>query len=162
MRTRIGLHSGEADVGNFGSTERVDYTAFGENINLSSRMEGLNKNLGSGILITGNVEKAVRGKFITRFLGKFILKGFEKAVEVYELLGFPEESEKYRARCEAFAEALSQFQKKDFDAAERLFRCMLEVDPKDGPPKFFLKSIADLRQNPPDADWQGEIELKEK
>lgn len=162
VRTRIGLHSGEADVGNFGSTKRVDYTAFGENINLSSRMEGLNKYLGSSILITGDVEKAVRGKFVTRFLGKFILKGFEKIVDVYELLGFPEEAEKSRARREAFAEALDYFQKKDFDNAERLFRCMLEVDPKEGPPKFFLKVIAELRQNPPDSEWQGEIELKEK
>ena len=51
--TRIGLHTGVANVGNFGSTARVDYTALGENINLASRMEGLNKYLGTDILITG-------------------------------------------------------------------------------------------------------------
>ena len=58
--TRIGLHTGEANVGNFGSTTRVDYTAFGENINLASRMEGLNKYLGTRVLMTGDTQRRHR------------------------------------------------------------------------------------------------------
>src|SRR6266852_3730122 len=85
--TRIGLHTGVANVGNFGSTERVDYTALGENINLASRMEGLNKHLGTDILITRETQEAASENITTRFAGHFRLKGFEKAVAVYELLG---------------------------------------------------------------------------
>ena len=74
--TRLGLHTGEANVGNFGSTERVDYTALGENINLASRMEGLNKYLGTIVLITGETQKEINGRLNTRFIGDFQLKGF--------------------------------------------------------------------------------------
>lgn len=162
VRTRIGLHTGVADVGNFGSTERVDYTAFGENINLSSRMEGLNKYLGSGILMTGETEKAVRGKFVSRFLGQFILKGFEKAVDVYELLGFLEEADKFRECGESYAAALKEFQQGNFVGAETLLQQILDAHPKDGPAKFLLKTAAEFRASPPETGWAGEIELKEK
>ncbi len=85
--TRIGLHTGVANVGNFGSTTRVDYTALGENINLASRMEGLNKYLGTTVLLTSETCASIAGHFTTRFLGNFRLKGFEKAFGVHELLG---------------------------------------------------------------------------
>src|SRR3989442_16025750 len=85
--TRIGLHAGVANVGNFGSTERVDYTALGENINLASRMEGLNKYLGTVVLATGDTYRAVADQITGRCAGHFRLKGFEKMVEVHELIG---------------------------------------------------------------------------
>lgn len=163
VRTRIGLHSGVANVGNFGSSARVDYTAIGENINLASRMEGLNKYLGTDVLITGDVERSVRGRFVVRLVGNFRLKGFEKHVEVFELLGMPEtasESEPWRKR---FAEALLEFRRRHWDEAEAGFRCVLEVRPKDGPALFYLKQIDEFRQHPPaSSGWAGEIELKEK
>src|SRR5205823_14884368 len=83
LRTRIGLHTGVANVGNFGSEEKFGYDAMGENINLASRMEGLNKYLGTDVLITGDTYHDIAGQLITRRLGLFRLKGFEKAVEVH-------------------------------------------------------------------------------
>jgi adenylate cyclase len=71
--TRIGLHNGIADVGNFGSSERVDYTALGENINLASRLEGLNKHLGILTLISGETCRRVHQRYRARALGKFVL-----------------------------------------------------------------------------------------
>ena len=59
MVTRIGLHTGVANVGNFGSDTRVDYTAIGENINLASRMEGLNKYTGTIVLITADTQREI-------------------------------------------------------------------------------------------------------
>jgi len=76
--TRIGLHTGVANVGNFGSMTRVDYTALGENINLASRMEGLNKYLGTRVLITGDTQKVAGPKIITRYLGLFRLKDLKR------------------------------------------------------------------------------------
>jgi adenylate cyclase len=162
FRTRVGLHTGVANVGNFGSATRIDYTAIGENINLASRMEGLNKYLGTSVLITGETHAGMGAGFIFRLCGNFQLKGFERAVPVYEIVGMPDVEEATKAWREAFATALDHFKKADFDAAEAGFRCVLQVRPDDGPSKFYLKEITELRQEPPEAGWQGEVELKDK
>lgn len=160
--TRIGLHTGVANVGNFGSSDRVDYTALGENINLASRMEGLNKYLGTEVLITRETQEGIGDRLITRPLGKFQLKGFEKVVEVFELIARPNQAEGSRPWRESFAEAAHHFQKQNFDAAEAGFRRTLELKPNDGPSKFYLAKIAELRSHPLPDGWAGEIELKEK
>jgi adenylate cyclase len=160
--TLIGLHTGVANVGNFGSTTRVDYTALGENINLASRMEGLNRYLGTEALLTAETHAGVEGRFATRFLGKFRLKGFARSVGVFELAGRAEQAAGLRPLHEAFAAALELFQQKNFTGAEAAFRKALEIGPGDGPSGFYLKHIAALRKHPAPENWRGEVELKEK
>ncbi|HXG48819.1 MAG TPA: adenylate/guanylate cyclase domain-containing protein [Methylomirabilota bacterium] len=160
--TRIGLHTGVANVGNFGSTARFDYTALGENVNLASRMEGLNKYLGTTLLATGETCREAGDEVITRWCGRFRLKGFEKSVEVHELLGLRgevAETEEWRQR---FAAALVNFQHRRFEEAEAGFKATIELKPGDGPSRFYLDQIAELRLHPPAPDWAGEVELKEK
>lgn len=160
--TRIGLHTGEANVGNFGSTARVDYTALGENINLASRMEGLNKYLGTQALLTAETHTGIEGHVTTRFLGSFRLKGFEKSVGVYELAGRLAEAAGLRPLHEEFATALNLFKERNFTGAEAAFRKALEIAPDDGPSKFYLKHITELGAKPVPENWRGEVELKEK
>jgi adenylate cyclase len=160
--TRIGLHTGVANVGNFGSMTRVDYTALGENINLASRMEGLNKYLGTRALITGDTQKVAGPKIITRYLGLFRLKGFERSVEVYELSGRIEEAGKSQPLRDAFSQALALFANHDFAAAETAFKKILESHPGDGPSEFYLEQIEELCGEKLPDDWKGEITLKDK
>jgi adenylate cyclase len=160
--TRIGLHTGVANVGNFGSDTRVDYTAIGENINLASRMEGLNKYTGTVVLITADTQSEVGSRLITRYLGLFRLKGFEKAVGVYELVGWPEQEAESRELRDRFARALEKFVKRDFAGAEEDFHCALKISPQDGPAKFYLEQIEELCAAEPPADWKGEITLTDK
>lgn len=160
--TRIGLHTGTANVGNFGSTQRVDYTALGENINLASRMEGLNKYLGTETLMTGDTHARVSGRFLTRPLGRFILKGFEKAVAVHELLGRPEQAAPFRELHDGFAAALALLHAGDLDGAEAAFDALHARFPADGPTNFYRKAIPELRAHPPGPGWDGAVELKEK
>jgi adenylate cyclase len=162
LYTRIGLHTGVANVGNFGSSTRVDYTAIGENINLASRMEGLNKHLGTQALITSETKNEIGDRLVTRPLGRFRLKGFDKNVEVFELLGRPESAEGSKPLREAFALALRLFQEKNFGAAGVAFHKVLQLEPKDGPAKFYLNQTAVLHAQAPPEDWGGEVELKEK
>jgi adenylate cyclase len=160
--TRIGLHTGVANVGNFGSDKRVDYTAIGENINLASRMEGLNKYLGTRVLITGDTHKEVGSRLVTRYLGLFRLKGFERAVAVYELIAFLEKEAESRPLRECFAVALDKLAKKDFAGAEEAFRRVQEINPDDGPAEFCLEQIQELRTAELPVEWKGEITLKDK
>jgi adenylate cyclase len=160
--TRIGLHSGTANVGNFGSVTRIDYTAIGEDVNLAARMEGLNKYLGTTVLMTGAVKEEVGDRFTTRSLGRFQLKGFERAVNVYELLGTPSDAAATAERHRDFDSALHLFQQRDFSAAESAFQRLAQAAPNDGPVQFYLKQIAEVRDHPLPDNWQGEVELKEK
>jgi adenylate cyclase len=162
LTTRLGLHTGVANVGNFGSDKRFDYTAIGENINLASRMEGLNKYLGTRVLLTGETQKEIAARLVTRYLGLFRLKGFEKAAAVYELTSFLEKEADSRPLRERFAAALDKFAKKEFAAAEEAFRRVQEISPEDGPAQFYLEQIQELRAAALPPEWNGEITLKDK
>ncbi|MDB6032820.1 MAG: hypothetical protein JWM16_3158 [Verrucomicrobiales bacterium] len=162
LHTRLGIHTGVANVGNFGSAKRVDYTALGESINLASRMEGLNKHLGTRVLITGETRHLIGDAFVTRYLGLFQLKGFGKPVEAYELISTPQEVEATRAWRESFAAAHQLFLARDFKRAEEGFRATLLLQKEDGPSRFYLAHIVELKQEALPENWRGVIELKEK
>jgi adenylate cyclase len=162
LYTRLGLHTGEARVGNFGSAERIDYTAVGESVNLASRLEGLNKHLGTDCLISGATKAEIGDQFVTRKLGEFQLKGFAGFVQVHELVAFPEQSEPTKHWREAFEEALTNYEQRNLEFAAMGFKRVLELKPDDGPASFYLDRIAELsRQQLPEA-WATQTVIKEK
>jgi adenylate cyclase len=84
----IGLNSGVASVGNMGSALRYGYTALGDTVNLSSRLEGLNKDYGTHILVHETTYSAVKGDgFVFRELDLIRVKGKLQPVTIYELIG---------------------------------------------------------------------------
>ncbi|KJC38858.1 adenylate/guanylate cyclase domain-containing protein [Bradyrhizobium sp. LTSP857] len=85
--TRFGLHVGDAVVGNIGSSDRMNYTALGATINLASRLEGLNKNYGTHVLVSAAVRARAGHAFLFRSVDSIRPKGFAEAIEVSELRG---------------------------------------------------------------------------
>lgn len=83
---RIGINSGEAVVGNMGSSQRFDYTCIGDSVNLASRLEGANKAFGTHILIGAATAAAVETAMLLRPLGSVRVVGREEPVEVFELV----------------------------------------------------------------------------
>src|SRR2546421_623662 len=84
-RTRIGLHSGEAVVGNIGSEDRMNYTTLGATVNLAARLEGLNKSYGTAILVSSALKQRAGSRFCFRSIDRINPKGFAEAFEIYEL-----------------------------------------------------------------------------
>jgi adenylate cyclase len=85
--TRFGIHVGEAVVGNLGSTERMNYTALGNTVNLAARLEGLNKQFGTTILVSEGVYSRVQHGFQFRAFESVIAKGMTKETRIFELVG---------------------------------------------------------------------------
>jgi adenylate cyclase len=86
-RTRFGLHTGEAVVGTIGSADRMAYTVLGATVNLAARLEPLNKEYGTEILVSDAVRQRVADRFAFRMIDAIQPKGFEATVRVYELCG---------------------------------------------------------------------------
>lgn len=84
-RTRFGLHIGEAVVGNIGSEDRMNYTALGATVNLAARLEGLNKNYGTSILVSSAVRERAASRFVFRSVDQISPKGFAESFDIFEL-----------------------------------------------------------------------------
>jgi adenylate cyclase len=162
LPTRVGVHSGQIFLGNIGAGDHYEYGPTGDTVNTASRMDGLNKYLGTEVLASEEIVQQLGG-LLTREVGKFMLKGKAQAIVVYELLGRMEESdEKQKQACAIFADALAAFRSQSWDEAADKFHRAIENSEKDGPARFYLKMCELYKKSPPDKSWDGAIPLEEK
>lgn len=162
LPTRVGVHSGQIFLGNIGAGDHYEYGPTGDTVNTASRMDGLNKYLGTEILISGEVIDQLDG-FLTREVGTFRLKGKAQPIVAYELLCRMEESdEKQQRACATFIEAFSAFRRQSWDEAKEKFHQSIEYSGQDGPPQFYIKLCEQYKTNPPEEPWEGVVPLEEK
>ena len=162
LPTRIGLHAGELFLGNIGAGEHYEYGVTGDTVNTASRMDGLNKYLGTQILVSAEVIHELKG-FLAREAGSFLLKGKTQPVVVYELLCRLEEAEEKQQRASAiFADALAAFRQRAWGEAKTSFNRCIDLLGEDSLSQFYLKHCEQYLKHPPDKSWTGVIEMVEK
>jgi adenylate cyclase len=142
--TRMGLHYGEMRLGNVGSVEHYEYRAVGDTINTATRIEGLNKLLGTRILVSAQVIEGLSG-FESREIGTFLLKGKTITVKVFELMGRIEEINDTQPHWQQistpFSTALALFKDHQWRQAFDAFIAVNKQFPNDGPTLFYLDYI---------------------
>jgi adenylate cyclase len=160
--TRVGLHTGQACVGNVGSSTHFDYTAIGQSVNLAFRLESLNKQLKTSILASRDFLKGIDSLLTTRMVGHYRVKGFDMVVEIHEILGLSEQADQSKAWRQTFMHGMHHFHHREFKLAEQAFQETLDLHPDDGPSKFLLAQTTVLRHADLADGWAGEIDLAEK
>jgi len=154
LNVRIGINTGEMVVGNMGSKEIFDYTVLGTEVNTAARLEPLNKEFGTRIIVSENTrmkaEEVHPGRFVFRRLARVVLKGRSKPLAVYELIGLRHEVDgKTFEMIERFENGLDLFMGSKFADAKKYFQESLKIAPEDGPSEAYISLCNEYEQNPP-------------
>lgn len=153
VRTRIGLNTGKALVGNIGSQQRFNYTMIGDEVNLASRLEGANKVYGTTVIVSESTQNMLAGQFLTRELDLIRVKGRAAPVHIFELIADIRSPvpEAVTASLAAFGEGLAQYRRRHWQAAITAFeRCGDDLAAR-----TFVDRCRQYEKNPPPEDWDG-------
>jgi len=157
LPTRIGLHSGYLLMGHIGAAGHYEYAPVGDIVNTSSRIEGLNKKLSTRLL--ASEDTIVEGEgFSTRLMGSFLLSGKSNPITIYQILADGVLSETGSSvYTELFPKAVELFKARQWQQAESTLARCLELQPEDGPSRFYLELCRAYQRRAPASEWQGVI-----
>ncbi|NPV10916.1 MAG: adenylate/guanylate cyclase domain-containing protein [Ignavibacteria bacterium] len=166
---RIGINSGEMIVGNMGGKKKFDYTVMGDNVNLASRLEGINKIYGTDIVISESIYNKIKDRVIARELDLILVKGKTIPVRIFELIDLKEglifsndDQKEILKLIEYFETGLNLYREKMFSRAIEEFEKVLLVNPDDYPTRVFIDRCFEFLNSPPPDDWNGVFESKIK
>jgi len=170
IKMRIGINSGIMLVGNMGGRKKFDYTVMGDNVNLASRLEAINKIYGTDLIISEHTFEKVKEKFICRELDYIIVKGKTKPVKIYEVFDTHDwiltndvlKRNIIQKKIECFEKGFALYRSRLFSEAILEFEKVIKVDTEDTPSQIFIDRCFEFINHPPPENWNGVYESKIK
>lgn len=163
LYVRVGLNSGEANVGNMGSRNRMDYTVMGDAVNLAARLESANKFYKTFSMISNSTYQKAKDHIEARQLDKIRVMGKEEPITVFEILGRKGQiSDKVAELLTYYNEGLDLFNERQWKKASKSFKAALKVDKLDGPSAKYLDRCTEYSRKGPSKNWDGVYRLTAK
>lgn len=145
LKTRIGIHTGTVIVGNIGTTERMNYTIMGDVVNAASRLQHINKDYHTFLMISDEVHQKIGDEFLVRPLDIVAVKGKTKKIKIYELVALSQEASNLQIElCGMFSRAFLAFSQGAYQEARALFLKISLQFPDDFPTKLYLDRLNNL------------------
>lgn len=138
--TRIGIHTGEATVGNFGSHTRMDFTALGDTVNTAARTESVNKYFGTRICCTQAVKEACSSELAFQPIGDVVLKGKQQATTLYTPVS---EAKRSAPFTRDYQNAYQRFLGGDAESIRQAFLALVEHHPDEPLAQFHAQRVRD-------------------
>ena len=162
FRTRIGLHTGPAVVGNVGAREHINYTLVGAVANQASRLEGLNKVYRTEVLASGEVAGRTASHFVWRHVDRIVAAGTTEVHDIHEPMGEIDLMGDHAAFLELWSAARAAYVAGRFGEALAGFRAAAELRPQDGPCAVFIERCLALADTGPPDNWNGTWHFDQK
>jgi adenylate cyclase len=168
LTTRVGINTGLMVVGNMGTKSKMNYTIMGNDVNLASRLEGVNKMYHSWILASESTWNDAdsgehRGELISRCFDRVRVVGIEKPVQLYNILGFKNELSKEQLESvDIFHAGLEKYLRHDFAGAGKLFVEANARFPSDESPLVYAARCKEYIEKGIPDNWDGVLNMTTK